>query len=232
MSEAARVPDNPSEVGGPAARRRGRPPRVSREQLVDAAIAVMRDGPDEPLTIARVAEQAGVSPMALYRHFRDRDELVDEVVMQLFEARNANVPVDGPWQEQLRAWVISGVEHLVPCSQVVGIVLTGGTRGWLFAAATLSRILELAGCDDDQIAELQTWIALSVGGYVMAEAARRKGPNTSETYDALARLAPDDAARLERLMPRIDQAFDHMHDRFAARIIRAVEEETNPGGKQ
>jgi TetR/AcrR family tetracycline transcriptional repressor len=228
MGDAAPVSDSTSE----GARRRGRPPRVSREQLVDAAITVMHEGPDEPLTMARVAERAGVSPMALYRHFRDRDELVDEVVMQLLEARNATVPVDGPWQEQLRVWVLGGVEHLVPCSQVVGIALTGGTHGWLYAAATLSRILELAGCDDDQVAELQTWIALSVGGYVMAEAARRKGPNTADTYAALARLAPDDAARLARLMPRIDQAFDHMHDRFAARIIRAVEDETNPGGKQ
>ena len=70
------------------ARRRGRPPRVSRDELVDAAIAVMRAEPDEPLTVARVAEQAGVSTMALYRHFRDRDELVDEVVVRLFRERN------------------------------------------------------------------------------------------------------------------------------------------------
>jgi len=221
----------PAEVEG-LPRRRGRPPRVSRAQLVDGAITLMRTQPDEPLTIARVAEQAGVSPMALYRHFRDRDELVDEVVVRLFEERNSAIPVDAPWQEQLRAWVISGVEHLVPCSQVVGIVLTGRTRGWLHDAATLSRILELAGCDDDQIAELQTWIALSVGGYVMAEAARRKEPNTADTYDALSELAPVDAARLERLMPHIDRAFDHMHDRFAARIIRAVEDETTSGGEQ
>ena len=221
----------PAEIDG-LPRRRGRPPRVSRAQLVDAAIVLMRTQPDEPLTMARVAEQAGVSPMALYRHFRDRDELVDEVVVRLFEERNAAIPTDAPWQEQLRAWVLSGVETLVPCSQVVGIVLTGRTRGWLHDAATLSRILEQAGCDDDEVAELQTWIALSVSGYVMAEAARRKEPNSAGTYDALAQLAPDDAARLARLMPRIDHAFDHMHDRFAARIIRAVEDETTPGGKQ
>lgn len=209
-------------------RRRGRPPRVSRDQLVDAAITVMRAQPDEALTVARVAEQAGVSPMALYRHFKDRDELVDEVVDRLFRERNESIPLDASWQEQLRAWVLSGVEHLVPCSQVIPIVLTGRTRGWLHDAATLARILEAAGCDDDQIADLQTWIALSVGGYVMAEAARRKEPNPAETYAALAVLAPEDAARLLTLMPRIDHAFEHLHERFADRIIRVVEAEVAP----
>lgn len=218
---------NPSTGGSTPTtpRRRGRPPRVSRAQLVDAAITVMRAQPDEPLTIARVAEQAGVSPMALYRHFKDRDELVDEVVGRLFRERNESIPLDAPWQEQLRAWVLSGVDHLVPCSQVIPIVLTGRTRGWLHDAATLARILEAAGCDDDQIADLQTWIALSVGGYVMAEAARRKEPNPAEVYAGLALLDPDDAARLLGLMPRIDHAFEHMHERFADRIIRVVEAE-------
>jgi TetR/AcrR family transcriptional regulator, tetracycline repressor protein len=219
---AASVATTASTDVAAAPRRRGRPPRVSREQLVDAAIAVMRDEPDEPLTIARVAEQAGVSPMALYRHFRDRDELVDEVVGRLLTDRNAAIPHDAPWQEQLRTWVLGALEHLVPCSQVVSIVLAGGTTQWLHDAATLARILERAGCDDEQVAELQVWIALSVSGYVMAEASRRKGPTAAETYAALAQLPPEDAQRLERLMPYLDHAFDHLHDRFADRLIASV----------
>jgi AcrR family transcriptional regulator len=203
---------------------------VSRDQLVDAAIALMREKPDEPLTVARVAEEAGVSPMALYRHFRDRDELVDEVVGRLLTERNAAIPQDAPWQEQLRIWVLGGLEYLVPCSQVVSVVLAGGTTRWLLDAATLVRILDLAGCDDGQIAELQVWIALSVSGYVMAEAARRQSPNAEEVYAALEQLPPGDAARLLELMPHIDHAFDHMHERFADRLIRSVAAEVPKRG--
>ena len=90
-------------------------------------------------------------------------------------------------------------------------------------AATLVRILEQAGYEDDQLAEMQVWIALSVGGYVMAESSRRQGPNTPEVYAALAHLDPDDAERLAVLMPRIDRAFDQMHERFADRLIQTVE---------
>src|SRR5690348_13962939 len=162
-----------TDTTGPAAapltaRRRGRPPRVSRGQIVLAAIELLRDEPDEHLTMARVAARVGVSPMALYRHFQDRDELVDEVVGHLLAERNAAIPRDGTWQVQLRAWILGGLEFLVPCAQVVHVVFAGGTTRWLHDAATLARILELAGFHDDELAELQLWIAMSVGGYVMA----------------------------------------------------------------
>ena len=207
----------------PATPRRGRPPRASREQIVDAAVALLRGAPDEALTMARVANAVGLTPMALYRHFKDRDELMDEVVGRILMERNAAIPREGPWQDQLRAWVLGGLDHLVPCAQVVQVVLAGGSSRWVHDAATLVRILEQAGYEDDELAEMQVWIALSVGGYVMAESARRQGPNTPEVYAALGRLDPEDADRLAVLIPRIDRAFDQMHERFADRLIQTVE---------
>jgi AcrR family transcriptional regulator len=65
--------------------RRGRPPRASREQIIDAAVALLREAPDDPLTMARVGNAVGLTPMALYRHFKDRDELMDEVVGRIGE---------------------------------------------------------------------------------------------------------------------------------------------------
>ena len=207
----------------PGAPRRGRPPRATPEQIVDAAVALVLTEPDEPLTMARVASAVGLTPMALYRHFKDRDELMDEVVGRILLERNAAIPREGPWQDQLRAWILGGLEYLVPCAQIVQVVFAGGSSRWLHDAATLARILEQAGFVDDELADLQVWIALSVGGYVMAEASRRKGPNMSETYAALAHLAPDDADRMARLIPKIERAFDQMHERFADRLIQTVE---------
>ena len=53
---------------------------ATREQIVDAAVALLPDAPDEALTIARLAKAVGLTPMALHRRFKDRDELIDEVV--------------------------------------------------------------------------------------------------------------------------------------------------------
>jgi len=210
-------------TGSTSAPRRGRPPRATREQIVDAAVGLLREAPDEPLTMARVANAVGLTPMALYRHFKDRDELMDEVVGRILMERNAAIPREGPWQDQLRAWVLEGLDHLVPCAQVVQVVLGGGSARWVHDAATLVRILEQAGFADEQLAEMQVWIALSVGGYVMAESSRRQGPNAPEVYAALAHLDPEDADRLAVLIPQIDRAFDQMHERFADRLIQTVE---------
>src|SRR5665213_1341880 len=59
-----------------AERRRGRPPRLSRDAVIDAArVIVERDGIDA-LTMRRVARELGSSAMAIYRHVRDKDELL------------------------------------------------------------------------------------------------------------------------------------------------------------
>ena len=59
-----------------AERRQGRPPRLSRQAVVDAArLIVERDGIDA-LTMRRVAQELGSSAMAIYRHVRDKDELL------------------------------------------------------------------------------------------------------------------------------------------------------------
>ena len=50
---------------------RGRPARLSRESVVDAAEAIVSQEGIDALTMRRLASELGSSPMALYRHVRD-----------------------------------------------------------------------------------------------------------------------------------------------------------------
>src|SRR4051812_22789543 len=63
-----------------AAPRRGRPPRISRAQIVQAA----RNAGEQP-SMADVARALDVAPGALYHHVRDRDELLELVAAQVLE---------------------------------------------------------------------------------------------------------------------------------------------------
>ena len=56
--------------------RPGRPPRLSREQVVAAARRIVERDGIEALTMRRVATELGGAPMSLYRHVRDKDELL------------------------------------------------------------------------------------------------------------------------------------------------------------
>jgi AcrR family transcriptional regulator len=56
--------------------RPGRRAQLSRDAVLEAADAILRSEGVEAVTIRRVAESLGVSPMALYRHVADKDDLL------------------------------------------------------------------------------------------------------------------------------------------------------------
>jgi AcrR family transcriptional regulator len=66
------------------ARALGRPARLSRELVVSAAIDVVRADGVAGLTMRALADRLEATPMALYRHVGDRDELVRFVIDELF----------------------------------------------------------------------------------------------------------------------------------------------------
>jgi len=67
----------------PVLRRPGRPARLSPERVLDAAEALLDAEGVDAVTIRRVAETLGVSPMALYRHVRDKDDLLAALIDRL-----------------------------------------------------------------------------------------------------------------------------------------------------
>lgn len=56
-----------------------------REALVDAALDLIGEKGPAGFTFAEAARQAGVSPAAPYRHYRDRDALMADVARRGFE---------------------------------------------------------------------------------------------------------------------------------------------------
>jgi AcrR family transcriptional regulator len=56
-----------------------------REALVDAALDLISEKGPAGFTFAEAARQAGVSPAAPYRHYRDRDALMADVAKRGFE---------------------------------------------------------------------------------------------------------------------------------------------------
>jgi AcrR family transcriptional regulator len=65
--------------------RRGRPAQLSRDAVLDAADAILASDGVDSVTIRRVADSLGSSPMALYRHVRDKDDLLLALVDRLAE---------------------------------------------------------------------------------------------------------------------------------------------------
>ncbi|MFG2910082.1 TetR/AcrR family transcriptional regulator [Kitasatospora sp. NPDC048286] len=57
-------------------RRTGRPPRLSREAILAAAQRILGEEGADQLSMRRLAKELSSTPMALYHHVRDKDELL------------------------------------------------------------------------------------------------------------------------------------------------------------
>ncbi len=80
--------------------------------VVEGALALADAEGLKAVTIRRLAEDLGVTPMALYWHFHSKDELLDGVAASIFEEIDLSVDASATWQEQLRALLGSMVSVL------------------------------------------------------------------------------------------------------------------------
>lgn len=85
-----------------------------REALIDATVALIEERGPLAFTLAEAARQAGVSAAAPYRHFKGRDELLEEVARRGFLdfAARLEAAFDGGRPTPLAAMMRLGTAYL------------------------------------------------------------------------------------------------------------------------
>jgi TetR/AcrR family tetracycline transcriptional repressor len=128
---------------------------LSRDAIVERALTVMdAEGPDA-VTIRRIAQEFGVTPMALYWHVANKDELL----AAMGDALLAGVrppPAAGSWSTQLRGVVdvlITELSRHPAAAELVFPRMLVSEPGLRLAEFTLT-LLEGAGFTRDQAADL------------------------------------------------------------------------------
>jgi AcrR family transcriptional regulator len=98
----------PPRSAGPLDEREARRARLDREVIVVAAQRILADEGLGALTMRRIGDALGADPTAVYRHFRDKGELVIELADRAF----ASIPEPDPalpWPERLRGLLHSAL---------------------------------------------------------------------------------------------------------------------------
>ena len=124
---------------------------LDRETVVAAALEIAdRDGL-AGVTMARVAEALGGSPMSLYRHLHDKQELLDAVA-DLALSEVPAIAQDGrSWRARLEEFMLETRRGVLRHPALVEIVLENSVQGPRAAAVGLDMIalLREAGFDED-----------------------------------------------------------------------------------
>jgi TetR/AcrR family transcriptional regulator, tetracycline repressor protein len=91
--------------------------RLSRATVAEHALKLADTEGLETVTIRRLAQELGVTPMALYWHFKNKDELLLGIADHVLAGVKATRDPADPWLRQLRAMVeaLVGVMREHPC---------------------------------------------------------------------------------------------------------------------
>jgi TetR/AcrR family tetracycline transcriptional repressor len=163
--------------------------RLSKTAVVDRALALGDAVGLEALTIRRLAQDLGVTPMALYWHFRSKEELLAGLGDQVWGEIDIAVDPAADWPAQLRGLLESLVQVLRthPCASQ--LLLSGKKlhgEASLLVTETALEVLRRGGFDAEhssEIASAAMWTGLTL---VMSEPG----------YDPA--LAPDERAEHQR----------------------------------
>lgn len=211
-------------------RRRGRPPRLSRESILDAGVALLDRDPREPLTVARIAAEVEAVPAALYRHFANVDDLLDGVLGRVLGGVALLIRRRARWPGQIRDWMTALRSHLLRYPAVLALL---GRRGrtspaWLDVAAVQIGILEAAGLRGERLARAHLWVTETTIGIVMQEASLSLPEQIRGASASLSEMSEAGRALLVPLMPHLaaleaEELFEFVIDRTIAGLADLVE---------
>ena len=90
----------------------GERPRLSKRTVTERALKLADADGLDALTIRKLAQHLGVTPMALYWHFRSKEDLLEGVAEQVWGEIDVNVDPSAPWWAQLQGLLESLVSVL------------------------------------------------------------------------------------------------------------------------
>ncbi len=205
--------------------------RLTKQAVVDRALALGDTEGLDALTIRRLAAELGVTPMALYWHFRNKEELLAGLTDQVWGEIDTDVDAAADWHVQLRGLLESLLRVLRahPCASQLLLAGEKQSDAALRATETALAVLRRGGFDPEHAAEVARsalWTGLML---VMSEPGFDPGQTEAERTEMqrrnriqLALLPPDRYPHLvEAAVPLTSCDNPDFHYRFGVDLFVA-----------
>ena len=146
--------------------------KLSKAAVVERALALADELGLEALTIRRLAQELGVTPMALYWHFRSKEELLAGLGDRVWAEIDVDIDAAADWPAQLRGLLESLVAMLRAHPSASQLLLAGEKmhgEASIMATETALAVLRRGGFSPEQASEIARnamWTGLTL---VMSE---------------------------------------------------------------
>jgi TetR/AcrR family transcriptional regulator, tetracycline repressor protein len=159
---------------------------LTPQTVIERALALADAEGLEAVTIRRLAKELGVTPMALYWHFRSKDELLDGMAARIFEEIDPSVDASATWQEQMRALLGSMLDALRahPSTATLLSTRTASSEGSLRATEVALDILGRGGFSPTQATQVARHAVSTLTNLVSGEPGVVARDKSGELTDA------------------------------------------------
>lgn len=157
---------------------------LSREQVLDATLALAEERGLDAVSMREVARRLGVTPMALYRHVGDKQALLDGVVERLLDELpepDASLPAEERLRVLARALRETARRH--PDAFLMLLRRPATTPASLRARERVYAALREAGVPADLVPRVERLLSTFMLGFAASEAGGRFGQHPPEVLD-------------------------------------------------
>jgi TetR/AcrR family transcriptional regulator, tetracycline repressor protein len=167
-------------------RKRREQETLSDRQIVDAALDLIRRDGADGFSMRQLAKQLGVTPMAIYYYFANKDALFERVADAVLARVPRPIPSGRGWREEMKECAVQGFRLLSEYPGLSGqIIKRPPTQQTTELARYGISILEAAGFDGRSAARATTICQAFMFGMIglqaqLERARRRKRKSASE----------------------------------------------------
>jgi len=186
-------------------------PSLTRERVVEAAVQLAEEQGLPAVSLRQVARRLGVTPMALYWHVENKDDLLDAMVGWLHDQMDFTLDTQASWQRQLRAVLEAELAVLRAYPNTAMLILSRGATspGALLAVETTLGILERAGFQPAEAARVLTYMQTIVS--LVARESLLAPPGENGDWQRRARAAVSELSPAD--YPNIVEAAEYLTSR-------------------
>jgi TetR/AcrR family tetracycline transcriptional repressor len=192
--------------------RRGRPARLTREQIVEAALSVTDAEGLDALSMRRLGRELEVSPMALYSYFESKRDLVRAMLDVVSRGLEPRRRPDGDWTEHLADMGRRMRETILQHPRLAQLFVTAPALGGraMHAVEDMIGLLRARGVGGETAVRAVYAVTAYAIGFVAQEVPRHERGGTAARSEALASLPAD---RFPNMVELADVAAGFASDR-------------------
>jgi len=170
--------------------RRERPakPALTRQGIIDAALAILRDEGLSKVTMRRIAAALDTGAASLYVYVRDTEDLHAQILDALLGAVDTAQPASGTWRERLKALLARYLGVLFAHPEIARMTLVTHPSGpnYLALLDALLALLAAGGVPDREAAWAVDLLLLFVTAVAAEQGTRQASAQAAAEDSALA----------------------------------------------